>query len=179
MRCPLPIRASAGHDHDPKWLATSNLGLVASNYSVTEHTRLDGKMNFCDYGRANLIRPCSILGRGKLVSRMPERRSVASVSFVDLGNLGAPMAHMKTYSASLVDLSSAKSLDILKDKGGRSAELLGRVGRGRDLVGIMVVDDTEIERLVSRGGLLDGLAPGSLIAVHSSAHQDVRYTHVD
>jgi len=90
------------------------------------------------------------------------------VGFVGLGVQGGPIAdqiisggHSLTVWARRRDVS-----DAYFERGAAVAEDLRALGAASDIVGVCVVDDQDVEAVGA--GLLDGLAPGSVIVVHST-----------
>ena len=96
------------------------------------------------------------------------------IGFVGLGNMGSQIARdlvAAGHQMILYDLDRA-ALDAFAGRTTRLAESLAEVAAGTEMVGICVVDDEQVRSVVSgTGGLLEsGMAPGSIIMVHSTVH---------
>ena len=94
------------------------------------------------------------------------------IGFVGLGNMGSQIARdlvESDHQVILYDLDRA-ALEAFAGRATRLAESLAEVAAGSEIVGICVVDDEQVRSVVSgAGGLLDsGMAPGSIIMVHST-----------
>ena len=94
------------------------------------------------------------------------------IGFVGLGNMGSQIARdlvEADHQVILYDLDRA-ALEAFAGRATRLAESLAEVAAGSEIVGICVVDDEQVRSVVSgAGGLLDsGMAPGSIIMVHST-----------
>jgi len=96
------------------------------------------------------------------------------VGFIGLGSQGGPMAHA-LIDAGFVTSLWARRREVLASYGATAAlvdspaELALRV----DLVGICVLGDADVEEVVlGPRGLIEGLRPGSIVAIHSTVHPE-------
>ncbi|MFA7323741.1 MAG: NAD(P)-dependent oxidoreductase [Candidatus Nanopelagicales bacterium] len=92
------------------------------------------------------------------------------VGFIGMGSIGKPMA--ETLEASGMPLTVwARRPEALESFGAAvvRASTPAELGERCDVVGVCVFDDASVEEvLFSRDGLLEGLAPGSVILIHST-----------
>lgn len=96
------------------------------------------------------------------------------IGFVGLGNMGSQIAHdlaAAGHPMTLFDLDHA-ALAAFAESGARLAASVAEVAASSEIVGICVVDDEQVRDVVSgAGGLLEsGMAPGSIVMVHSTVH---------
>jgi len=96
------------------------------------------------------------------------------IGFVGLGSMGSQIARdlvAAGHRMTLLDLDR-DALEAFADSGARLASSLAEVASASEIVGICVVDDEQVREVVSgAGGLLEsGLAPGSVVMVHSTVH---------
>jgi 3-hydroxyisobutyrate dehydrogenase-like beta-hydroxyacid dehydrogenase len=95
------------------------------------------------------------------------------VGFIGLGSQGGPMAH-RIVDAGLPTMLWARREEALQPYRGSAAEYAGspaELGAHVDLACVCVVDDAGVEQVVEGpDGLLAGMTPGSIIAVHSTVH---------
>jgi 3-hydroxyisobutyrate dehydrogenase-like beta-hydroxyacid dehydrogenase len=96
------------------------------------------------------------------------------VGFVGLGDQGGPIAR-RIIEAGFTTTVWARRPASLERFGAtpRVAESRVALGAASDLVGICVVNDDDV-RAVALGpeGVLAGMAPGSILAIHSTIHPD-------
>ena len=100
---------------------------------------------------------------------------VMRVGFVGLGSQGAPMAQMIHRGGYPLTLWARRpaSLEPFADTPAQVADSLTALGEASDLVGVCVLNDADVEQVIlGPDGLLTGLAPGSIIAIHSTIHPD-------
>jgi 3-hydroxyisobutyrate dehydrogenase-like beta-hydroxyacid dehydrogenase len=92
------------------------------------------------------------------------------VGFIGVGNIGKPMAEQLAkppFELTVFDVSSA-ARDAFAGKA-RIAASPEELGRHANLVGICVRHDADVTAVVTGAdGLLNSLAPGSLVAIHST-----------
>lgn len=95
--------------------------------------------------------------------------------FIGLGSQGGPMARRIVdagHPTTLWDLRPS-SFDAYADSGAVRAGSAADVGAASDLVGICVVDDAGVEAvLTGPDGVFAGMAPGGIVAIHSTVHPD-------
>ena len=96
------------------------------------------------------------------------------IGFVGLGDMGSQIARdlvAAGHEMTLFDLDPA-ALGAFAGSGARLAASVAEVAASSEIVGICVVDDEQVCRVVSgAGGLLkSGMAPGSIVMVHSTVH---------
>jgi 3-hydroxyisobutyrate dehydrogenase len=91
--------------------------------------------------------------------------------FVGLGNIGKPMARRLVAAGletTVFDLADAPVAELVA-AGARRAASAAAVAAAADVVGVCVRDDADVRAAVlGPGGLLEGAAPGLVIAVHST-----------
>lgn len=100
--------------------------------------------------------------------------SVKRTGMIGLGAMGVQMArHMagKGFEVAGYDIS-AEANARAKEHGVRICASPAEVGRGTDVVVVMVATDEQINDVIVRSGLLDTLAPGAVIAIASSCSPD-------
>ena len=100
------------------------------------------------------------------------------VGFIGLGNMGKPMAVNLARAGvdlTVFDRDPAPVADLVA-LGAKAADSTAALGRQCDIVEIVVMTDRQVEEVIAgRGkgdGLLAGMAPGSLIVIHSTVHPD-------
>ena len=94
--------------------------------------------------------------------------------FIGLGNMGKPMA--MNLARSGVDLTvydlDQETLGDLEKLGAKIADSAHQLGGECDIVEIVVMNDRQVEEVITGGedgkGLLAGMKPGSLIVIHST-----------
>ena len=94
------------------------------------------------------------------------------VGFVGLGDMGGPMAH-RILDAGFPTTLWARRPESLKSfagKGASTAPSLRALGSRCDVVGICVFSDDDVQQVVVGGGegILYGMSPGAVIAIHST-----------
>lgn len=95
------------------------------------------------------------------------------VGFIGLGSQGAPMARRIVEGGYATTLWARRpaSLEPFGDTAAKVAESPAELAAASDLVCLCVVGDADIEEVADgENGLLAGLKPGSVIAVHSTVH---------
>jgi 3-hydroxyisobutyrate dehydrogenase-like beta-hydroxyacid dehydrogenase len=95
------------------------------------------------------------------------------VGFIGLGSQGGPMARRIVESGYPVTLWARRpsSLEPFSDTPAIIASSPAELGAASDIVGICVVADADVEAvLLPPDGVLAGMAPGGLVAVHSTIH---------
>jgi 3-hydroxyisobutyrate dehydrogenase len=97
------------------------------------------------------------------------------VGFIGLGSQGGPMAR-RIVEAGFPTTLWARRPETLAPFAGSGAATAGsaaELAAASDLACVCVVDDAGVEEVVTgSGGLLAGMAPGGVIAVHSTVHPD-------
>ncbi len=96
------------------------------------------------------------------------------VGFIGVGDQGAPIARriLEGDFPLAVYARRAASLEPFRDTRATFPESVAALGAQSDVVGICVVDDAGVEEVVVASGLLEAMAPGSAIAVHSTIHPE-------
>lgn len=95
------------------------------------------------------------------------------VGFIGLGSQGAPMAGriIETGFTTTLWARRPASLEPFADTAAAVAETPAALAAASDLVCLCVVGDADVEELVTgENGVLAGLKPGGVIAVHSTVH---------
>ncbi|MGW5375660.1 NAD(P)-dependent oxidoreductase [Nocardia sp. NPDC003999] len=97
------------------------------------------------------------------------------VGFIGLGSQGAPMARRIVEGGYPTTLWARRpaSLEPFADTPAATAESPAALAAHSDLVCLCVVGDADVREVVTgENGVLTGLAPGSIVAVHSTVHPD-------
>ena len=97
------------------------------------------------------------------------------VGFIGLGSQGAPMARRIVDAGFQMTLWARRpaSLEPFADTAAKVAGSPAELATASDLVCLCVVGDADVEEVATGDeGLLAGLAPGAVIAVHSTVHPD-------
>jgi 3-hydroxyisobutyrate dehydrogenase len=94
------------------------------------------------------------------------------VGFIGLGSQGAPMARRIIEAGYPVTLWArrAATLEPFADTAAKIAGSPAELAAASDLVCLCVFADADVEEVVA--GVLDGIAAGGVIAVHSTVHPD-------
>lgn len=95
------------------------------------------------------------------------------VGFVGLGSQGAPMARRIVDSGFPLTLWARRptSLEPFAETSAAVAPSLGELGAASDVVGVCVVADRDVEEvLLGAQGVLAGMSPGGVVAIHSTVH---------
>ena len=97
------------------------------------------------------------------------------VGFIGLGSQGAPMARRIAEAGYPLTLWARRpgTLEPFADTGAKSATTPAELAAGSEVIGLCVRDDDDIREVTGgESGILAGIAPGSIIAVHSTVHPD-------
>jgi 3-hydroxyisobutyrate dehydrogenase-like beta-hydroxyacid dehydrogenase len=96
------------------------------------------------------------------------------VGFVGLGDQGSPMArHVLERGWPLSFFARRPEVvERFEALGGTFVPSLPELGASADLVSVVVVDDAQVRDVVLGDGLLAAMAPGSILAIHSTVHPD-------
>jgi 3-hydroxyisobutyrate dehydrogenase-like beta-hydroxyacid dehydrogenase len=97
------------------------------------------------------------------------------VGFIGLGSQGGPMARRIIDAGFPVTLWARRpaTLEPFADTPAKTAGSPAELAAASDLVCVCVVADADVEEVVAgTGGVLDGIARGGVIAVHSTVHPD-------
>lgn len=97
------------------------------------------------------------------------------VGFIGLGSQGAPMARRIVEAGHPTTLWARRpeSVEPFADTAATVAATPAELAAASDLVCLCVVGDDDVQDVVTRDdGVLAGLAPGGVIAVHSTVHPD-------
>lgn len=102
---------------------------------------------------------------------------MAKVAFLGLGVMGYPMAgHLaaKGHEVTVYNRTNAKSVEWVKQHGGKSAATPAEAARGQDIVFACVGNDDDL-RSVTTGpdGAFSGMTKGSLFVDHTTASANV------
>jgi 3-hydroxyisobutyrate dehydrogenase-like beta-hydroxyacid dehydrogenase len=100
---------------------------------------------------------------------------VTRVGFVGLGNMGGAMAANIAnagHDVVVFDVREAAIDAVIEQApGARAASSLADVAEHADVIGVVVVDDAQVDAVtVGDGGLVAPARPGAVIAVHSTVH---------
>ena len=97
------------------------------------------------------------------------------VGFIGLGSQGGPMARRIVEGGYDLTLWArrAAALEPFADTAAKTAQSPAELAAGSDLVCLCVVGDDDVTEVL-RGdtGVLAGLAPGGIVAIHSTVHPD-------
>ena len=97
------------------------------------------------------------------------------VGFIGLGSQGGPMARRIVDGGFELTLWARRpaSLEPYADTAAKSASTPAELGAASDLVCLCVVGDDDVrEVLTGDSGVLAGLQPGGIVAIHSTVHPD-------
>jgi 3-hydroxyisobutyrate dehydrogenase-like beta-hydroxyacid dehydrogenase len=97
------------------------------------------------------------------------------VGFIGLGSQGGPIARRIVDEGYPLTLWArrAQSVEPFADTAAAIASTPAELGKVSDLVGICVVSDADVEDVLLRpNGVLVGMAPGGVVAIHSTIHPD-------
>jgi 3-hydroxyisobutyrate dehydrogenase-like beta-hydroxyacid dehydrogenase len=95
--------------------------------------------------------------------------------FIGLGSQGGPMARRLVDSGHPLTIWARRpaTLERFSDTAASVAATPADVGAASDVVGICVMGDSDVEDvLLLPDGLLEGMAPGGVVAIHSTVHPD-------
>jgi 3-hydroxyisobutyrate dehydrogenase len=95
--------------------------------------------------------------------------------FIGLGSQGAPMARRITEAGYPLTLWARRpaTLEPFADTAAKPAGTPAELAATSEIIGLCVRDDNDIREITSGGdGVLAGITPGSIIAVHSTVHPD-------
>jgi len=96
------------------------------------------------------------------------------VGFVGIGDQGGPIAHM-IHRAGFPTTVWARRPEATKPfaaEGIATVASLRELGANCDFIGVCVTDDTACEQVILEQGMLDDIADGTIIAIHSTIHPD-------
>jgi 3-hydroxyisobutyrate dehydrogenase len=97
------------------------------------------------------------------------------VGFIGLGSQGAPMARRIVEGGFELTLWARRpaSVEPYADTAAKVAATPAELGAASDLVCLCVVGDADVKQVLDgEEGVLAGLAPGGIIAIHSTVHPD-------
>ncbi|BBX91526.1 NAD(P)-dependent oxidoreductase [Mycolicibacterium boenickei] len=97
------------------------------------------------------------------------------VGFIGLGSQGVPMARRIVEGGFETTLWARRpaSLEPFADTGAKTAGSPAELAAASDLVCLCVVGDDDVRQVLDgETGVLAGLAPGGVIAIHSTVHPD-------
>ncbi|MEU1183238.1 NAD(P)-dependent oxidoreductase [Streptomyces sp. NPDC005820] len=97
------------------------------------------------------------------------------VGFIGLGSQGAPMARRIAEEAFPLTLWGRRraTTDAFSDTAVAVAATPADLGAASDIVCLCVVTDADVEDVLLRpDGVLTGMAPGGVVAIHSTVHPD-------
>jgi 3-hydroxyisobutyrate dehydrogenase len=97
------------------------------------------------------------------------------VGFIGLGSQGGPMARRIAEEGFPLTIWARRpaTIEAFADTGATVAASPAEVGAASDVVGVCVVADADVEDVVLRpDGVLAGMRPGGIVAVHATVHPD-------
>ena len=97
------------------------------------------------------------------------------VGFIGLGSQGAPMARRIVEGGYDLTLWARRpaSVEPYADTAAKVAATPAELGAASDLVCLCVVGDDDVKQVLEGDtGVLAGMAPGGIIAIHSTVHPD-------
>ena len=106
---------------------------------------------------------------------MSASRQHPRVGFIGLGSQGGPMARRIIDAGYPVTLWARRpgTLEPFADTAAKTAGSPAELAAASDLVCVCVVADADVEEVLTGcNGVLDGIAEGAVIAVHSTVHPD-------
>lgn len=95
------------------------------------------------------------------------------VGFIGLGSQGGPIARRIVEEGFPLTIWARRpdSLAPFKDTAAITVSNPAQVGESSDIVGICVFSDADVEDvLLRRDGVLAGMSPGAIVAIHSTVH---------
>src|SRR5262245_41431154 len=101
--------------------------------------------------------------------------STPRVGFIGVGSQGGPMARRIVEEGFPLTLWARRpvALEPYADTAAVTAATPAELGAASDVVGVCVVADTDVEDVVLRpDGVLAGMEPGGVIAIHATVHPD-------
>ena len=101
--------------------------------------------------------------------------SQTRVGFIGLGSQGGPMARRIVEEGYPLTIWARRpeTLEPFADTAAVVASTPAELGAASDVVGICVMGDADVEDVVLRDdGVLAGMAPGGVIAIHTTIHPD-------
>ena len=101
---------------------------------------------------------------------------MATVAFIGLGIMGAPMAgHLVDAGFDVVGYNrSSEKVVALVERGGRGADTVAEAVRDADIVAVMVPDSPDVQEvLAGENGVFDSASKGTLVIDFSSIRPDV------
>jgi 3-hydroxyisobutyrate dehydrogenase-like beta-hydroxyacid dehydrogenase len=104
-----------------------------------------------------------------------EESNVMRVGFIGLGSQGAPMARRIVEGGYELTLWARRpsSVEPYADTAAKVAKTPAELGAASDLVCLCVVGDDDVRQVLDGdGGVLAGMKPGGIIAIHSTVHPD-------
>ena len=106
-----------------------------------------------------------------------ETAGMASVAFLGMGVMGAPMARhlMKAgHDVTVYNRTAAKALAWVALNGQQAAPTPAEAAAGADIVALCVGNDDDVREVVlGEYGALDAMAPGSILIDHTTASADL------
>lgn len=97
------------------------------------------------------------------------------VGFIGLGSQGAPMARRIVDGGYDLTLWArrAATIEPFADTAAKTAQTPAELAAASDLVCLCVVGDDDVKEVLGGDdGVLSGLAPGGIVAIHSTVHPD-------
>jgi 3-hydroxyisobutyrate dehydrogenase len=97
------------------------------------------------------------------------------VGFVGLGSQGAPMARRIVEGGYDLTLWARRpaTLELFADTAAKTAQSPAELAAASDLVCVCVVGDDDVREVLGGDtGVFAGLAPGGIVAIHSTVHPD-------
>jgi 3-hydroxyisobutyrate dehydrogenase-like beta-hydroxyacid dehydrogenase len=97
------------------------------------------------------------------------------VGFIGLGSQGAPMARRIVEEGFPLTVWARRSgsVEPFGDTAATVASTPAELGAASDIVGLCVVADADVEDVLLRSdGVLAGMMPGGIVAIHSTIHPD-------
>ena len=97
------------------------------------------------------------------------------VGFIGLGSQGAPMARRIVEAGFPLTIWARRpeTVSSFGDTAATVAPTPAELGAASDIVGICVVKDADVEDVLLRAdGVLAGMQPGGIVAIHSTIHPD-------
>jgi len=97
------------------------------------------------------------------------------VGFIGLGSQGGPLARRIVEEGFPLTIWARRpaSVEPFRDTAAAVASTPAELGAASDIVGICVVADADVEDVLLRSdGVLAGMPPGGIVAIHSTIHPD-------
>ena len=183
-RVDVPVEFSVA-DHERVWETTPEAidaiaALFTSSPRVVVNEMPDSGHNLSAGWSADAYHRASAVVRRGMCCRAEELRyctggGLMRVGFIGLGSQGGPMARRIVEGGFDLTLWARRpaTLEPFADTAAKTAGSPAELAAASDLVCLCVVGDDDIREVLNGdSGVLAGLAPGGIVAIHSTVHPD-------